>query len=500
MMDAWVLAVFIGYFAVLIGIAVFRARRMRAMSDYVLGGRQLSSFTTALSASSSTTSAWTILALPALAFAGGVTHLWTVVALVAGSWICWTVVAKRLRRYTVAADDALTLPEFLEKRFGDTSHVLRTLAALLTILFVIFYISSGLVAGAKLLESEFGVEYTPGILITLIAVASYTFIGGFLAVSRTDVFQSVLMLVGFMIVPLTLIVVAGDSLLRAGSDTPGFWNPLTDPDNNPITPVMLLSAVGWGLGFFGSQRILQRFMAIEGESSIPAGRSIGTIWIALMYTTAVVLGVIALPALTEMDLLEAVADPERIYLVVAVAFFHPVITGLLMTTLIAAVMSTADSQLLLASAVAADDVPVIRRLTYSRAAYARVWIGRGLLVVIGIVAAVLALVAQESVLQLVTYAWGGMGAAFGPVTILALYWRRFNLWGAGAAIVTGTLVSSIWWVSSGGPGGVMDIHPATPGFVAGLLTAVAVALLTPPPKAATVRTFDQVIGQREAAA
>ena len=465
---------------------------MRSMSDYVLGGRRLSSLTTALSAGSSATSAWTILALPALAFAGGVTHLWTVVALVAGSWFCWTVVAKRLRRYTIAADDALTLPEFLEKRFEDTSGMLRTIAALLTIFFVIFYVSSGLVGGGKLLQSVFGLEYAPGILITLLAVASYTFIGGFLAVARTDVFQSVLMLVGFLIVPATLIVVAGESLLRVGSDTPGFWNPLTDPDNNPVTPIMLLSALGWGLGFFGSQRIMQRFMAIEGESKIPAGRSIGTIWIALMYLTAVVLGVVALPALTEMDLLEAVADPERIYLVVAEVFFHPVVTGLLMTTLIAAVMSTADSQLLLASAVAAADVPVLRTVTDAQTAHTRVWIGRGLLVVIGIVAAVLALLAQDSVLHLVTYAWGGMGAAFGPVTILALYWRRFNRWGAGAAIVTGMLVSSIWWASSGGPGGVMDIHPATPGFLIAMPVAVAASLLTPPPSRKTMLTFDQV--------
>ena len=218
---------------------------MRSMSDYVLGGRRLSSLTTALSTGSSATSAWTILALPALAFAGGVTHLWTVVALVAGSWFCWTVVAKRLRRYTIAADDALTLPEFFEKRFEDTSGMLRTIAALLTIFFVIFYVSSGLVGGGKLLQSVFGLEYAPGILITLLAVASYTFIGGLLAVARTDVFQSVLMLVGFLIVPVTLIVVAGESLLRVGSDTPGFWNPLTDPDNNPVTPIVLLSALGW---------------------------------------------------------------------------------------------------------------------------------------------------------------------------------------------------------------------------------------------------------------
>ena len=362
----WILAVFSAYFAILIGIAVFRSRQMQAMSDYVLGSRRVGAFTSALSASSSAASGWTILVFPALAFSQGTIHLWTVLGVVSGLWFSWTIIAKRLRRYTIAAEDALTVPEFLEKRFGDKTGTLRTLAGLITIFFVIFYISSGLIAGAKLLETVFGLGYGMGILTTLIAVASYTFIGGFLAVSKTDVFQAMIMLTGIIVLPLTLIFATDAPFRETGAAPPGFWNPLIQAKGDTIGPFFLLSAAGWGLGYLGSQRVVQRFMAVESEAKIPASRNIGVAWLILIDLFAILTGLVALAALAEVEMLaEVMQDPELLYLVASEVFFHPVVSGLLLTAVVAAVMSTADSQLLLASAIATDDLPIIKKYAYA---------------------------------------------------------------------------------------------------------------------------------------
>ena len=526
------IAVFAVYFAALIIIAVVGARRMRHMSDYVLGGRRVSSVTSALSASSSTTSGWTMLVLPALAFAEGAVHVWTVLSIIAGAWLTWTFMGKRLRRYTIELD-SLTIPDFLEKRFDDRTGVLRGLAAVLTILFIMFYVNSGLIAGSKLLQTVFDTSHFVGVVITLIAVASYTFIGGFLAVSRTDVFQSLIMLAGFIILPLWLIAatdapfeglgeataIVGD-VTEAGTGIVSLWftlftdptaeltgldsvtgllNPFTQADGGSLSLVFMLGAIGWGLGAFGSQRVLQRFMAVESEEKIKPSRNIGIVWIVAIFSFGFLFGLVARPALAEMGLLDAVTDPERIYFVVAEEFFVPVVTGLLLTAVVAAVMSTADSQLLLGSAIATDDVPLVRRLvrrvTAVRflAADGRVWLGRLMLLIIGGLAAVSAIVDPDSVASLVGFAWGGMGAAFGPVLILSLYWRRFNFWGALSAMVAGTLVALVWQIWDGGPLDLLDMSiAATPGFIVATAVAVVVTLLTSRPDERVAGTFDRV--------
>ena len=286
---------------------------------------------------------------------------------------------------------------------------------MITLFFIVFYLSSGLIAGSKLLETVFGLDETLGVVVTLAAVGSYTFIGGFLAVSRTDVFQATLMLAAFVILPLWLIVVTDNPFEGLGETTSGFWNPFTDRKGEPLSVIFLLSTVGWGLGYLGSQRVVQRFMAVESETKIPQSRAIGTAWMFLVYLFALLLGLVALPALSEAGRLDDVtADPERVYLVATQVFFHPIVGGLLLS------------------------------------------------------------------------------AAFAPVTIMALYWRRFNVQGAVAAMVTGTAAASIWGYSSGGPAGIMDLQPATPGCLTAVLAAVVVTLLTPRPSAATVALFNKV--------
>ncbi len=493
MFDAWILIVFVVYFAILVAIAVVRARRMQAMSDYVLGGRRMSSFTSALSASSSGTSGWAILVFPALAFQHGLVEMWTAIMLVIGVWASWTVLAKRLRRYTIQADDSLTVPEFLERRFADGTGAVRTVAAAITLFFIIFYVSSGLIAGAKLLETSFSIDATSGALITLVAIGSYTFIGGFLAVSRTDVFQATLMLAAFLILPAWLMVVTENPFAGLGAQTPGFWNPLTDQHGEPITYVFVLSVLGWSLGYLGSQRVVQRFMAVESEAKIPRSRNIGSMWMLLIYLCALLLGMVALPAFAEIGRLDDVlADPERVFLLATQAFFHPIVGGILLTAVIAAVMSTADSQLLLASAVATNDLPGVRRYAHSLDAAGRVRLSRALLIITGALAAALSIFHPESVFTLVALAWGGMAAAFAPVTVMALYWRRFNATGALAAMLAGTLTATVWGFSSGGPDGIMDIQPGAPGCIAATLAGILATLVSAHPPAAVTALFDRV--------
>ena len=460
-LNFWVLSVFAIYFFVLIAIAIVRSRQMREMQDYVLGSRRLNAVTAALSASSSAVSSGSMLVVPALAFVDGGPTLLLAGSIFLGSVFSWTLLAKRLRRYTIAADNSLTISEFLERRFDDRTGILRSLVAIITLYFVTIYISSGLV-------------------------------GGFLAVSRTDVFQSLLMLASFTIIPAMLLHVTDYSVAGMVENGSAFLNPFNDTQGNALSWVYIASLPGWGISAWGSLRVLQRFMAIENEEKIPASRNIGVAWLFLITIFGLAIGWMARPALEQAAVLAAAADPEKVYFVVTEVFFHPLVAGVLLCGVVAAVMSTADSQLLLGSAVAADDLPVLRRVTNSFRQRPRIWLGRLLLVVIGLVSMAISMYKPDSILDLVSYAFGGMGAAFGPSILLALYWRRFNFWGAVSGVVVGTVVSSIWGFASGGPGGVWNIMVGTPGFAAGAVAAVAITLLTRAPSSEVVALFDNV--------
>lgn len=492
-LNLWVLSVFAAYFAILIGIAVMRSRLMREMQDYVLGRRRLSAITSALSASSSAVSSGSMLVVPALAFAEGGATLWLGACIFLGGVFTWTMLARRLRRYTFAAGNSLTIPEFLGKRFDDRTGMLRSLAAVVTLFFLIIYIASGLVGGSKLLQEMFGMDPGAGVLVTLVAVASYTVVGGFLAVSRTDIVQSLLMLAAMAIMTSTLLQAAWSPVTAAMSEESHPLDPFNDQHGERLSWVFWVSLPGWTAGAMGSQRVLQRFMAIKDEAKIPTSRNIAIGWLFLITAFGLLIGWAARPALEQMGMLTAaVADPEKVYFIVTETFFHPLVAGVLLCGAVAAVMSTADSQLLLGSAVAAGDMPLVRRFTCAMQARSRIWLGRMLLVVLGVVAIAIALNKSDSILILVTFAFGGMGAAFAPSIILSLYWRRFNRWGAVSGIVAGTAVASVWWLLSGGPGGMWEVTVGTPGFVAGMAAAVVATLLTSPPSAKVVALFDEV--------
>ena len=492
-LNPWVISVFVAYFAVLIGIAVVRSRLMQEMQDYVLGRRRLSAITSALSASSSAVSSGSMLVVPALAFEDGGASLWLGVCIFLGGVFTWMMLARRLRRYTFAAGNSLTIPEFLGKRFDDPTGILRSLAAAVTLFFLIIYISSGLVGGSKLLQTMFGMDPGAGVVLTLVAVASYTVVGGFLAVSRTDIVQSLLMLSAMAIMTYALLQASWEPMAVASPQRSHALDPLHDLQGDSLSWVFWASLPGWTAAAMGSQRVLQRFMAIKDEAQIPTSRNIAIGWLFLITAFGLIIGWAARPALEQTGALTAAAaDPEKVYFVVTEVFFHPLVIGVLLCGAVAAVMSTADSQLLLGSAVAASDLLPLRRFNSSMQARTRILLGRLLLIVIGVVAMAIALYKPDSILHLVTYAFGGMGAAFAPPIILALYWRRFNRWGAASGMVAGTAVSSLWWLMSGGPGGMWDVTVGTPGFVAGMAAAVIGTLLTSPPPAKVVALFDEV--------
>ena len=270
------------------------------------------------------TSAWTMLVLPALAFRHGMATAWIILAIVIQLWIAWLVLAKRLRRFTVAANDALTTPEFLEKRFGDHSGTLRTVTALVLILFIVIYVSSALVAGSKLVAVSFGLQYEIGVIVTLIAIAPYTFIGGFLAVSRTNVFQSLFMLAGLLILTVTLLFQSQGNLAQTNVDLHGLWKPFFMENASSPAPIFFMTILGWGIGVFGSQRVIQRFIAIDSTARIDFSRKIGVSWVAIIYVLSMAVGLLALPALLNTGTLDQVLeDPERIYIYRADQHFVP---------------------------------------------------------------------------------------------------------------------------------------------------------------------------------
>ncbi len=460
---------FVVYLAVVLAIGVIAWRRTADLRDYILGGRRLGPWTTALSAQASDMSGWLLLGLPGYAYLAGLEAAWLVVGLLAGTWLNWRFTARRLRVATEVYGDALTLPEYLQRRFGDPHGLLRLLGAVVVLVFFTFYTASGLVAGGKLFEAVFGLPYLWAVSAGAGAVLAYTFIGGFLAVSWTDTLQGVLMLVALVLVSSFGVAAAGGfgglgASLEASN--PALLDAFTDIAGTPITWIAAASLLGWGLGYFGQPHILARFMAVRSAEELVAARRIGVSWAAIGLGTATLVG---LAAAALLDPALEGADSEKAFMALAALLLHPVVAGICLAGILAAVMSTADSQLLVASSAVSEDL--YRDLLRQGAGPGELlWIGRLAVIVIAIGAFVLALDPDSKVLDLVAYAWAGFGASFGPTILASLYWRRMSLAGAYAGILAGGFTVVTWGAASGG---IFDLYELVPGF---LLSALAVAV------------------------
>ncbi|MGW0700123.1 sodium/proline symporter PutP [Streptomyces sp. NPDC002867] len=447
-LSAPVLATFIVYVVAVIAVGIWAYTRTRTFADFALGGRRLSAPVAALSAGASDMSGWLFLALPGAVYAAGIGASWIAVGLAAGTYLNWLLVAPRLRTYTERAGNAVSLSAYLEERFEDRTRMLRMVSAAVTVVFFTVYVASGLVAGGLLFEQVFGVAFELGAVLTALVIVTYACLGGFLAVSLTHVMQGTLMFVALLVLPLVGIAALGgfgslaDSL---DSKTPTLLDLGAEADfvdgrwtaGGSLGAVAIVSLLAWGLGYFGQPHILARFMGIRSPRAVPAARRIGTVWVLVVLTGAILVGLvgIAQPG-TPLD------NPETVFIVLSETLLNPWIAGLMLVAVLAAIMSTADSQLLVSSVALTEDFyrAFLRRRASDRTL---VWVGRGAVVVVITVACLVAL-GGGGVLNIVAYAWAGFGAAFGPVVLLSLYWPRMTWAGAMAGIVSGAATVLLW--------------------------------------------------------
>lgn len=467
-----------GYFLAVLGIGWVAYRRTANISDFVLGGRRLSRTVAALSAGASDMSGWLLLGLPGLAYAEGVGSLWLAAGLLLGTWLNWSLLAARLRVFTEVYGDALTLPEYFANRFGDPRGLLRALAAFFILLFFLVYTSAGLVAGGKLFEAVFGLPYIWAVAAGALAMLLYTAFGGFLAVSWTDVLQGLLMAAALVAVPLVAMARLGGLEPAAASITaasPHLFDPLTTRNGEPLGALAALSLAGWGLGYFGQPHILARFQGITSAAAVPGARRIAMTWVGLTMAGAILVGLAGVPLLDPPLLGD---DREKVFIRLVDLLLNPWIGGICLAAILAAVMSTADSQLLVTGSAFTEDF--YRRVARPGAGPRElVLIGRLSVLAVAGLAFVLALDPNALVLEVVGYAWAGLGAAFGPALILSLYWPRMTGRGALAGILVGGLTVLVWKQLHGG---IFDLYELVPGFAFAWMAVWAVSLLDRPPE------------------
>ncbi len=489
---ATIILTFVVYVVILLTIGWLGYRRTRNLADYILGGRRLGRWVSALSAGASDMSGWLLLGLPGYAYLAGFEAGWIALGLLIGTYLNWRIVAARLRAYSAAADDALTLSEFFEHRFEDNTKVLRVVSAAFILLFYFFYTSAGLVAGGKLFETVFDMPYSWAVAAGTGVILLYTSVGGFLAVSWTDLVQGLLMALALVAVPIVAIIQLGgwEAMIGAMSDSnPALLDVFTSSDGNMITAIAILSLLGWGLGYFGQPHILARFMAIRSTQAVAGARRIAISWTGLTLMGAILVGVAGIGYLTNAPL--EGANVETVFMVLVEAFFHPIPASICLAAILAAIMSTADSQLLVSSSALAED---FYKALFRRNASERelVRVGRAAVILIAVIAFGLALDPNSKVLELVAYAWAGLGAAFGPTLILSLYWKRMTRIGALAGIMTGGLTVVIWKQLQGG---IFDLYELVPGFALSFLAIIITSLASRPPSAKTLNEFDSITAE-----
>ncbi|MEJ2455673.1 MAG: sodium/proline symporter PutP [Candidatus Thiodiazotropha sp.] len=463
---------FVVYLLVILIIGVIAWRRTRDLADFVLGGRRLGSWVAALSASASDMSGWLLLGLPGYAYVAGLESFWLAFGLLLGTWLNWRLVAARLRLASEAAGDALTLPQYFANRFHDESGLIRVVSSLFVLLFFLFYTSSGLVAGGKLFEAVFGLPYLWAVALGALTIILYTAFGGFLAVSWTDLFQGLLMAAALVAVPLMALGAAGGA---GGAEHaiaarhPALLDPFTDSEGKPLGLLAIVSLLAWGLGYFGQPHILARFKAVKSVDLVPRARRIAVSWVFITLIAACLVGLLGIPVFDP-----ALEDAEKVFIRLVDLLFHPLVAGICLAAILAAIMSTADSQLLVSSSAFTGD---IYRVLLRKQASQRelVVVGRLAVLAIAVAAFLLALDPENKVLDLVAYAWAGFGAAFGPAVLLSLYWRGMNRWGALAGILAGGLTVVIWKPLQGG---LFDLYEIVPGFIVSALAIVVVSWMT----------------------
>ncbi|GGC57673.1 sodium/proline symporter PutP [Hoyosella rhizosphaerae] len=464
------------YFSAMLAIGYYAYRQTSDLDDYMLAGRKLKPGVAALSAGASDMSGWLLMGLPGAIYASGLVESWIVIGLVIGAYLNWRFVAPRLRTYTAISNNSITVPSFFENRFRDKTRLLRITAGIIILVFFTFYVSSGMVAGGVFFESSFNSTYLFGMLLVAGITLTYTLFGGFLGATLTDVAQGILMFVALITVPIATIIAMG-----------GFGEVFTAIDAADAAEnlnrtslffggsvLAVISAAAWGLGYFGQPHIIVRFMALRSAKDAKAGRRIGISWMVLTATGAITTALVGIGYFHANP--ATLANPETVFLRLSQIMFHPLIAGFILAAVLAAIMSTVSSQLIVCSSALVEDIYKIFGKEASPQRY--VLYGRIGVLTVALVAGLLALNPGGTILQLVGFAWAGFGAAFGPLILLSLFWRKLTANGALAGMITGAVVVGIWGNIDALKGVMYEI---VPGFVACLVVAVAVSLLVPRP-------------------
>ena len=474
------------YFFVMLAIGLYGYKTSTDdVSGYMLGGRKLGPGVTALSAGASDMSGWMLMGVPGAMYLSGVSSSWIAIGLLIGAYINYIIVAPRLRIYTEIANDSITLPDFFENRFADKTRLLRIVSSLVIVVFFTLYTSSGVVGGGKLFESSFGLSYELGLYVTAGVVVAYTLFGGFLAVSITDFVQGCIMFISLVLVPVVALDHLGgisSVVTQVNNISPNFSDMFTDAKTGQALTVLgIVSLLSWGLGYFGQPHIIVRFMAIRSVKDIKTARRIGISWMLITLLGAVMTGLVGIVyvANTKMTL----SDPETIFIVFSQFLFHPLISGFLLAAILAAIMSTISSQLLVTSSSLTEDFykAFVKRDASQREL---VLVGRLSVLAVALVAIVLAYDRESSILTLVSNAWAGFGAAFGPLVILSLYWKRMTFAGALAGILTGAITVLVWiYAPVLADGATLSslVYEILPGVIISTISIVVVSKLTPAP-------------------
>jgi SSS family solute:Na+ symporter/sodium/proline symporter len=480
------------YFIVMLGIGFYAyVKSTNDVSGYMLGGRNLSPSVTALSAGASDMSGWMLMGLPGAMYLSGLSSAWIGVGLIIGAYLNYLIVAPRLRTYTELAKDSITLPDFFENRFNDNTRIIRVISSIVIIVFFTLYTSSGVVAGGKLFESSFGLDYELGLYVTAGVVVLYTLIGGFLAVSLTDFVQGCIMFLALILVPIVVMTEVGG--LGEAVNTIEQINPDLLSFATGFSLVGVISAMSWGLGYFGQPHIIVRFMAIRSVKDLPLARRIGMSWMIVSLVGAMATGFMGIVYVQKTGI--ELKDAETIFILLSQLLFNPLISGFLLAAILAAIMSTISSQLLVTSSSLTEDI-FKAFLNKDASEKTLVLVGRLSVLVVALLAIALAYDRNSSILSLVSNAWAGFGAAFGPVVILSLYWSRMNKYGALAGILSGAVTVLLWIylpVTATGESLSSVIYEIIPGFIVSTLMIVVVSKLTQEPSQEQYALFKQVL-------
>lgn len=497
--------VIIVYILGMVGIGIWFSKRNNNVNDFYLGGRKLGPLVTAMSAEASDMSSWLLMGLPGLAYLSGIADPgWTAIGLAVGTYFNWLIVAKRLRRYSAAAGNAITIPDFFSNRYRDKSHALLGISALIIVIFFIPYTASGFAACGKLFSNLFGIAYIPAMLISAVVIVGYTALGGFLAASTTDFIQSIVMTVALIIVVCFGVQTAGglDVVIDNASKLSGYLSMTSvhnaaDGTSGNYGFISIVSTFAWGLGYFGMPHILLRFMAIEDENKLKLSRRVATVWVVISMAVAIFIGIVGY-SISTSGALETLSGSDSETLIIKIAQLlssHGVLAiifaGIILAGILACTMSTADSQLLAASSSISQNI--LRDVFHLKLSEkATMLTARLTVVVIAVIAVFIAKDPNSSVFGIVSFAWAGFGGAFGPVMLFSLFWRRTTRNGALAGMISGGAMVFIWKYLVRPIGGAWDVYELLPAFLVGSAFIIVVSLLSRMPEREILDEFDSI--------